>query len=148
MDQDMQKGLRAMISGGLYQLEDEQLEKLIAGAADAQRQRGQAPVLDEVKYLEEYLVICEDAAQYYTEEDSYLPRRFAEALEELNATCSAVACILITQSGDGQVEDTNDGRNCDGCVDITINPAPLVGSKVHHCHQEHYDAQTPLRLSF
>ena len=91
MDKDMQKGIRAMVSGGLYEVDDDALDRLITEAANVQRSRGNAPALDEVKYLEEYLALCEEAAQYYTEEDSYLPSRFETALADLNQKYPNVA---------------------------------------------------------
>lgn len=78
-DQDLQRGLRAIYSGGAHELDDEQLSKLIEAVAEAQKSRGKSPSIEEVTYLEEIVKICEDRLNLT---DSQF--RSNERLNELN----------------------------------------------------------------
>ena len=58
-DEDLRRGFRAMISGGLSGLDTESVNKLSTEIANVQRERGETPSVDEVQYLQEYVKLSE-----------------------------------------------------------------------------------------
>lgn len=58
-DEDARRGFRALISGGMAGMDDDAVDRLQEATAQTQRDRGRAPKLAEVEYLEEYSKICE-----------------------------------------------------------------------------------------
>ena len=58
-DEELRRGVRALISSGAEGVDDEALSQIGSVVASAQRSREIKPDIDEVRYLEAYSKICE-----------------------------------------------------------------------------------------
>jgi hypothetical protein len=58
-DEDARRGARALVSGGMGELPDDAVQSLLESAVSTQRDRGAAPTIDELAYLQKYVEICE-----------------------------------------------------------------------------------------
>ena len=100
MDQDLRKGVRAILAGGLYGADEDTVQQVITAAADAQRSQGKSPALDEVQYLEEYVKLCEEAVTHWNEYGTHWSRGDIK-LQQLNDKYPHVKSkkvILLTEN--------------------------------------------------
>ena len=77
-DQDLRKGYRVMVSGGLYNMNDDEIEALVTIGSNILKERGKLPPVAE--YLQKYNEICED---YIMARNSHYVA--TEKLDSLNA---------------------------------------------------------------
>lgn len=79
-DQDMRKGYRAMVSGGLSAMGDDEIANLVKLGSETLAQRGSKELSPSAEYLQKYVGLCEE----FIHSQSSL-REVGDSIAKLNA---------------------------------------------------------------